>query len=156
MENSLTKHHQGKNSKNTIFIKMNFSNIILVLNCMLISMQKSVFNLIYYILSYIQKYGISQVINLYFSPNSSYGPGLQAEYLKKIIIFIPLFKWLIQGTWVIFRLSSVKLAMNWQLLFLVLVFYFVAITIERAIIHSWFYFFTHKINLNLNLSKQFN
>ena len=24
------------------------------------------------------------MINLYFSPNSSYGPGLQAEYLNKI------------------------------------------------------------------------
>ena len=58
MENFLTKP-SGKKSKITIFIKMTFSNIILVLNFMLISMQKTVFfNFIYYILSYNQKYEI--------------------------------------------------------------------------------------------------
>ena len=47
---------------------------------MLISMQKTVFNFkIYYILSNHKSY--TQVINLYFSPNSSYRPGLQVEYL---------------------------------------------------------------------------
>jgi len=54
MENLTTKA-SGENSKNTIFIKITFSNIILTQNLMLIPMQKTVFNFIQYILSYKQK-----------------------------------------------------------------------------------------------------
>ena len=56
-------------------------------------MLKNVFNFIYYILSYnltknMEYKSYTQVINVYFSPksspNSSYGPGVQAELVASV------------------------------------------------------------------------
>jgi len=55
MENLMTKL-SGKKSKKMIFFELIFSKTLLNQNFMLIPMEKSVFILIQYILSYNQKY----------------------------------------------------------------------------------------------------
>ena len=79
-----------KISKNPIFIKITFSNIILVLNFMLIPIQKTVFNFIYYILSYSQKYGIKKkksysqvkisILDLIWAMDLGFRPNIKKNY----------------------------------------------------------------------------